>query len=126
MGPRVQGVGGWGGRVFVHLIGRVGVGPAVEQQARHLEVAVHGGNVEARGAVLPASKKEGIKRVGVHRVWACSARWLRACAGACAVGKIACARRESWTARLEARDAARVACSRRRSGVLREKGEGGG
>ncbi len=64
--------------MFVHLISRVGVGPAVEQQAHHLEVAVYGGNVEARGAVLPASKKEGIKRVGVHRFWACSARWLRA------------------------------------------------
>ncbi len=38
--------------MFVHLFCRVGVGPAVEQQAHHLEVAVQGGIVEAREAVL--------------------------------------------------------------------------
>jgi hypothetical protein len=38
----------------VHLFGRVGVNPAVEQQAHHLEVALLGGHEEACGAVLPA------------------------------------------------------------------------
>jgi hypothetical protein len=42
----------------VHLAGRVGVSPAVEQQAHHLEVALHGGLVDARGAVLH-QKREG-------------------------------------------------------------------
>ena len=49
-----------GCRVSAHLVGRVGVGPAVEQQAHHLEVAVLGGNVEAREAVL-RKKGEGKK-----------------------------------------------------------------
>jgi hypothetical protein len=54
MGPRVQGVGGWGGLVFAHLISRIGVGPAVEQQAHHLEVALAACCDEGRFAVLPA------------------------------------------------------------------------
>ncbi len=41
-----------GGLAVCHLIGRVGVGPAVEQQAHHLEEAEVGGHEEARPAVL--------------------------------------------------------------------------
>ncbi len=43
-----------------HLVGRVGVGPAVEQQAHHLEVAEPGGHEEARGSVL-GEKRDGKK-----------------------------------------------------------------
>ena len=49
------------GRVFVHHFGRVGVGPAVEQQAHQLEVAIQGGAVEARPAVLrKRATKKGV------------------------------------------------------------------
>ncbi len=43
---------------FVHLIGRIGVGPAVEQQAHRLEVAELGGHKEARDAVLHKKREQ--------------------------------------------------------------------
>jgi hypothetical protein len=49
------------GRVFAHRFGRVGVGPAVEQQAHQREVAIQGGAVEARPAVLrKRARKKGV------------------------------------------------------------------
>jgi hypothetical protein len=35
-----------------HLIGQIGVGLALKQQPRHVDVAVHGGHEEAREAGL--------------------------------------------------------------------------
>ncbi len=49
-----------GCRVSSHLVGRVGVGPAVEQQAHHLELALPGCNDEAGGAVLREKREGGI------------------------------------------------------------------
>ncbi len=61
LGWRAHAKGG-GCRVPAHLFGRVGVGPAVEQQAHHLEVAFLGGHVQASDAILPAARAE--KREG--------------------------------------------------------------
>ncbi len=51
----------------VHLICSVGIGPAVEQQAHHLEVAVLGGKGEARDAVLhkERGKTGGERQAGI-------------------------------------------------------------